>query len=343
MTIKALIVEDDAAIGATVRDILDSLGHESECAGSLDKARQLMASGKFDYYLLDLEIPVRLGSSFPRVQNGLNLLGEIRQKTEVPVIVMSAYWKDGPHHAVEAMKTGAVDFVAKPFPTSGPDTLDNKIREALARAHKGTAPNGARTARPGQPFAGGDLIVFDDCVELLGVKIVGDAGTGQALQVIRQLAQRDRRGRWVRLSAQDIAEAIASPGGESSVTKCVYSLRARFERQMRERLNLICQSQDVIASGKEGYFLQDWITLRNDPAREPTDPDGPASDSAGERYRWVLEKLRQGVKLTRRCVQERYDISEKTAKRILAELADRIEFVRRGREGFYRMKSESNR
>lgn len=340
MTIKALIVEDDSAIGATVRDILESLGHESEWASSLEKARTRMSAGNFDYYLLDLEIPVRHGSSFPRVQNGLNLLAEIRQKTNVPVIVMSAYWKDGPHHAVEAMKTGAVDFVAKPFPTCGPDTLDNKIREALARSCKGTATNGLQsTSFAGQPFAGGELAIFDDCAELVGVKIVGDAGTGQALQVIRQLAQRDRHARWARHSAQEIANAVKSPGGEISVTKCIYSLRAKIEVRMRDRRNLICQSQDVIASGKEGYYLRDWITLRNDPGRDPADPandpDGPGP-SLG-RQGWVLDQLKRNVELTRRMVQKQFDISEKTAKRILAELGDQIEFVRRGREGFYRL------
>ncbi len=120
---------------------------------------------------------------------------------------------------------------------------------------------------------------------------------------------------------------------------------------MREQVNLICQSQDVIASGKEGYYLRDWITLRggpdDDPARGPDDPahdpGGPASDPAGERHRWVLDQLMRGAKLTRRLVQKQFDISEKTAKRILAELADKIEFVRRGREGFYRLKSDSTR
>lgn len=56
-----------------------------------------------------------------------------------------------------------------------------------------------------------------------------------------------------------------------------------------------------------------------------------------ERQQWVLRELQLGTGVQRTMLEEKFDVSDKTAKRDLAELASRgaVEFVRVGRGGYY--------
>jgi DNA-binding GntR family transcriptional regulator len=53
-----------------------------------------------------------------------------------------------------------------------------------------------------------------------------------------------------------------------------------------------------------------------------------------------LTQLASGVKLTRRAIQEQFNVSDRTAKRYLGELAEAelIEFDRSEHPGFYRLR-----
>jgi DNA-binding NtrC family response regulator len=125
-----------------VADILDSLGHKYVQARSQEDARRLIAAKRYSYYLLDLELPVRTDRGFPRIQTGENLLGEIvnRQGEEkAPIIVMTGHGLYRPDLAVRVMKKGAVDYVKKPFPSTG-NTLDRAILEVLSSRKTETGP-----------------------------------------------------------------------------------------------------------------------------------------------------------------------------------------------------------
>ena len=118
MTLRALVIDDDPAIVEEVVEALVSLGHEYETAGCMGSARVHLAGGGFDYVLLDLEIPVGTGSKFPRIENGKNLLREIRGSpatVRTPVIVMTGHGNKDPYQAVDVMRIGAVHYVTKPF------------------------------------------------------------------------------------------------------------------------------------------------------------------------------------------------------------------------------------
>ncbi|MDL5053329.1 response regulator [Oscillatoria laete-virens NRMC-F 0139] len=132
--ICALVVDDNADIAEAVCDRLESLGHKCVCVSSQDDARQAIAKQRFSYVLLDLEIPVKVGRGVPRIQNGENLLQEVKQselQKGVPIIVMSGHGIDSPSLAVQMMKKGACDYVVKPFPETG-NTLEKAISDALA-------------------------------------------------------------------------------------------------------------------------------------------------------------------------------------------------------------------
>ena len=116
---RILIVEDDLAFGTMIQTWLKKKGFETEKATSVGAAtRQIEGSAPFDLILSDLRLPDSDGLAL------LKLTQEHHQ--HIPFIVMTSYAEV--QNAVLAMKSGATDYVAKPFP---PDILLEKIKEAL--------------------------------------------------------------------------------------------------------------------------------------------------------------------------------------------------------------------
>jgi DNA-binding NtrC family response regulator len=94
------------------------------------KARNSLREKRFDYVLLDLELPLRRGRP-ASLEAGKNLLRDAIANPliqRVGFIVVTAFGHDTPDLAVEVMKIGAVDFVRKPY-----HGLENAIRDFLKR------------------------------------------------------------------------------------------------------------------------------------------------------------------------------------------------------------------
>lgn len=117
---KILIVEDDIAFGTMIQTWLRKKGFEVEKTTSVKAAIQAwekLESG-FDLVLSDLRLPDH---------DGIFLLQWMRKHgMQVPFIVMTSYAEI--QNVVLAMKSGATDYVAKPF---HPDILLEKIKEAI--------------------------------------------------------------------------------------------------------------------------------------------------------------------------------------------------------------------
>lgn len=117
---KILIVEDDIAFGTMIQTWLRKKGFEVEKSTSVKAAIQAwekLESG-FDLVLSDLRLPDH---------DGIFLLQWMRKHgMQVPFIVMTSYAEI--QNVVLAMKSGATDYVAKPF---HPDILLEKIKEAI--------------------------------------------------------------------------------------------------------------------------------------------------------------------------------------------------------------------
>jgi len=135
----ALIVEDDPAIINLIADAMASLGHKYDIACSQEEALMRMDEKDYSYVLLDIQIPARAQNGMARVQNTENLLETIsdRGKAAPPIIILSDYVVDGLEQTVDVMRLalslghkGAVDIIAKPFPTAG-RTLDRVIKKVL--------------------------------------------------------------------------------------------------------------------------------------------------------------------------------------------------------------------
>lgn len=121
---KILIVEDDLAFGTMIQAWLKKKGFEVEKATSVKAALDLLEEdSERDLILSDLRLPDHDGLTLLKWTQKHNL--------SIPFIVMTSYAEV--QNAVLAMKSGATDYIAKPFP---PDMLLDKIQEAI---HSATA------------------------------------------------------------------------------------------------------------------------------------------------------------------------------------------------------------
>lgn len=125
---KILIIEDDLAFGTMIQTWLRKKGFEVEKATSVGAAlRLLQEDSQHDLILSDLRLPDH---------DGLTTLRWLhKQGLHIPFIVMTSYAEV--QNAVLAMKSGANDYVAKPF---HPDILLEKINEAIKQASSAPVP-----------------------------------------------------------------------------------------------------------------------------------------------------------------------------------------------------------
>ena len=117
-----LVVDDDAAIRTAVSDIARNLGFAVSSVDDANGARTALKAHMADIVLLDLKLP---GGG------GLPLVEEIRTVyPETVVVVMTAYATVS--SAVEAMRTGASEYLTKPFTM---DELSDVLERASERRH----------------------------------------------------------------------------------------------------------------------------------------------------------------------------------------------------------------
>lgn len=114
-----LLIEDDAALGAMVRNELEIAGYS--CTWAETGAAGLVAFGERapELVLLDLMLPDH---------SGFVVLEHIRQRSQVPVIVLTARHVN--EDKVRGLDLGADDYVTKPFWT---EELLARIRARLRR------------------------------------------------------------------------------------------------------------------------------------------------------------------------------------------------------------------
>jgi FixJ family two-component response regulator len=114
------IVDDDADVRESLQELLESVGLHSQSFGT---AREFLAVGRGDNpncLILDVRLP---GIS------GLDLQHELKKgKVSIPIIFLTAH-ADVPM-SVKAMKSGAVEFLTKPFRHQ--DLLD-AVQRSLTR------------------------------------------------------------------------------------------------------------------------------------------------------------------------------------------------------------------
>lgn len=101
---KILIVEDNKEISALLSDFLGQNGYEAMTAFEGNTAAALLKKQEFDIVLMDLMLPLISGEQ---------LIKDFRTYSDKPVIVISA--KSMMETRLEMLRTGADDFILKPF------------------------------------------------------------------------------------------------------------------------------------------------------------------------------------------------------------------------------------
>mgnify|MGYP004515342531 CR=1 FL=1 len=191
-----LIVEDDITYGMMLKTWLSKKGFQVTSASSIARAQKQIESGTVDLILSDLRLPDKDGIDL------LKWLGE--RGLQIPLIIMTGYADI--QSAVQAMKLGACDYIAKPI---NPDELLKKMEEAR-KMHAGhssspkTAPQKEAEVTPppsdfleGESDAAKQLYNYVRLVSPtnMSVLINGASGTGKEYVAhrIHQLSKRADR------------------------------------------------------------------------------------------------------------------------------------------------------
>ena len=101
---RTLIIEDDQEISMLLSVIIAKSHMEPVAAYSGTEGLLQLQNNTFDLILLDLMLPGKSGEE---------LIKEIREKSSIPIIVISA--KSDIENKVQVLKMGADDYITKPF------------------------------------------------------------------------------------------------------------------------------------------------------------------------------------------------------------------------------------
>ncbi|SEN47456.1 sigma-54-dependent transcriptional regulator [Halomonas caseinilytica] len=182
---RILIVEDEAIIRSALRRLLERHDHEVSEAGSVTEARELDPQG-FDLVISDLRLPGEPGTDL------------IHLAAPIPVLIMTSY--ASMRSAVEALKLGAVDYVAKPFDHD--ELLDTVSRVLQQQASQQNIPPDVAEQGDQQPSMIGNCPAMQTVYSRIRktapadvtVLIQGESGTGKEL-VALALHQQSKRAR----------------------------------------------------------------------------------------------------------------------------------------------------
>ena len=181
-----LLVDDEPAQRQAIRKLLESDDNKVAEAGSVSEANERYQFGDFDLIITELKLPGEAGTELIQLAN------------PVPVVVTTQY--ASLRSAIDSMKAGAVDYLAKPCSA---DDLLAVVREAIAdhpMAHS-AGPN--KGTNKGTMFEGHCPLIrrLHTHIEKVAathstVLILGETGTGKevAARHVHKLSQRaDRR------------------------------------------------------------------------------------------------------------------------------------------------------
>lgn len=183
-----LVVEDEAIIRNAVRRLLTRHNHEVTEADSVDAAKALDLTS-YDMIISDLRLPGGHGTDL------------IELSGKVPVLIMTSY--ASLRSAVDAMKLGAVDYIAKPFDH---DEMIQAVERILAmRTDTDDTANDTHEDLP-EPVPSSETGIIGSCepMQLLFRKIAkvaptdatvliqGESGTGKEL-VAKAIHNQSRR------------------------------------------------------------------------------------------------------------------------------------------------------
>jgi two-component system, OmpR family, KDP operon response regulator KdpE len=119
-----LVVDDEPQITRVLRTSLNAQGYEIRVANDGETALEIVKDFGPDLVITDLAMPN---------MNGIELCRRLRKMSQVPILVLSVRGEE--RSKIEALDSGADDYVTKPFSTG---ELLARIRAALRRSPPST-------------------------------------------------------------------------------------------------------------------------------------------------------------------------------------------------------------
>ncbi len=116
---RILIIEDDANIAEMERDYLQLSGYKANIASDGARGLEMALANGYDLIIIDLMLPNR---------SGFEIIKEIRTRSEVPLVVVSARADD--IDKIRGFELGADDYLTKPF---SPAELAARVKSRIAR------------------------------------------------------------------------------------------------------------------------------------------------------------------------------------------------------------------
>ncbi|MDO9624491.1 MAG: sigma-54 dependent transcriptional regulator [Pseudomonas sp.] len=191
-----LIVEDETIIRSALRRLLERNQYQVSEAGSVQEAQERFSIPNFDLVVSDLRLPGAPGTELIRLAEGK------------PVLIMTSY--ASLRSAVDSMKMGAVDYIAKPFDHDEMlQAVSRILRDRQAAKQIPNTSAGATAGRNSEKVAdnsNGEIGIIGSCPSMLemyskirkvaptdsNVLIQGESGTGKEL-VARALHNLSKR------------------------------------------------------------------------------------------------------------------------------------------------------
>ena len=217
-----LVVEDDSALREALTDTLELSGYAAHAAADAEQALAWLGGDKRcrpGLVLSDVQMPG---------MDGHALLRTLKARwPEVPVLLMTAYGQID--LAVQAMREGAADYLAKPFE---PD----RLLAAVARYYRGSAasPDGELITEDAGSRAVLDLARRVAATEA-SVLLTGESGVGKEVfaRYIHRYSQR-ARGPFVAVNCaaipENLLESILFGHEKGSFTGAATAQAGKFEQ-----------------------------------------------------------------------------------------------------------------
>jgi DNA-binding NtrC family response regulator len=202
-----LVVDDEKNMRLSLQTILGGEGYAVRAVESAEEALNLLAREDFFMVITDARLGGMTGYEFlPKIKS---------QWPDLPALMITAYAT--PKLAVEAIKSGAIDYLAKPF---APEELLHAVSRCAER-HRLITDNARLRARNNEAFRLEQIV--GDCQKLRELKqmiqtvaptdarvlILGESGTGKELAAgaMHGLSQR-RKANYVRINCAAIPETL---------------------------------------------------------------------------------------------------------------------------------------
>ena len=226
---RILIIDDERAIRNTLREILEYEKYQVDDAVDGPSALEFIAKESYDVVLCDIKMPQ---------MDGIEVLEHIMQLTDVPVVMISGHGTI--ETAVEAIKKGAYDFIAKPLDLN---RLLITVRNALDKSRLVLETKALKRKVSKQYEMIGEspaISEIKDMIERVAptdarVLITGESGTGKEL-VARWLHEKSNRaeGPFVEVNCaaipSELIESVLFGHEKGSFTSAIKQRKGDFEQ-----------------------------------------------------------------------------------------------------------------